>query len=145
MTHEEKLSAVQTTTQGIAQKPLTGALSSVKLFLGQPLTAWKKAYPSAKPTLLNPNAYNFNAGRFLITVFFDENSGLPNIVAIAEAEGKAPLTVKEATQIAGSIGLTKKPVKDPEDPSYLNWNNEGDPLFAQFATDDPNLTIKVKP
>lgn len=65
-------------------------------------------------------------------------------MAIAEAEGKAPLTVKEATQIAGSIGL-KKPVKDPEDPSYLNWNNEGDPLFAQFATDDPSLTIKVKP
>jgi hypothetical protein len=144
LTPEEKLSAVQATTAGITQKPLTGALSSIKLFVSQPLAAWKKAYPSGKPTLLNPNAYNFNAGRFVITVSFDENSGLPKLVSISEAEGKAPMTVKEATQIADSIGLSK-PVKDAKDPSFLNWNNEGDPLFASFNKDDPALTIEVKP
>src|SRR4029077_10640425 len=111
-----------------------------------PLTAWKKAYPSGRPSLNNPSAYIFNAGRFLIGVFFDEKSGLPHEVQISEAKGK-PLTVKEATQIATSIGLSKPPVKDVEDPSTLNWNKEGDPLSASFGTDrnDLTFTIIVKP
>ena len=112
MTLEQKLSTVGVTTPGITQKPLSGNLSAVKLFLGQGLSAWMKAYPSGKPTLLNPYAYNFSAGRFKTTVLFNEESGLPKIVVISAAAGKAPMTVSEATQIANSIGLAGKPVKD---------------------------------
>lgn len=147
MTQEEKLSAVQATTGGIAQKPLTGNLAAVKLFLGQPLTVWKRAYPSIKPSINNPSAYFVTSGRFIISVAFDEKSGLGNEVQISEANGKAPLTVKEATEIVTSIGLSKPAVEDVEDPKTLNWNKEGDPLFAHFGTDenDQILYITVKP
>jgi hypothetical protein len=144
MTQEEKLRTVQTTsTSSVSQKPLIGALSAVKLFLGQPLTEWEKAYPSHKPSFNNPFAYIFKSGRFLIAVIFDEKSGLAHEVQISELEGKAPLTTKEATQIAASIGLTKPPSKDAEEPSTLNWNKQADPLFAQFGTDKDDRTLTI--
>jgi hypothetical protein len=104
----------------IIQKPLKGELAPLKLALNQPLKDWLKLLGDGK-NIFNENGvdniitFSFNAGRFTITVEFTGTSRLGTSAKISSKTGEPELTLKEATQIMESLGLTepKKLVQDP--------------------------------
>jgi hypothetical protein len=59
--------------------------------------------------------YRFNAGRFTVTVEFTGTSRLGTSAKISSKAGEPELTLKEATQIMDSLGLTE-PKKIAQDP-----------------------------
>ncbi len=116
----------QETTPGsnapaIIQKPLKGELAPLKLALNQPLKDWLKLLGDGK-NIVNENGLanitlSFNAGRFTITVEFTGASRLGTSAMISSKTGEPELTLKEATQIMDSLGLTE-PKKIAQDQMF---------------------------
>ncbi len=125
----------------VNQKPLKGALSQVKILLGRPLDDWEKVYGSRYESgIVNERAKNWQTGRFWITGDFTGEPAVATRVRIASQDGKPDLTFAEAKQIVASVGLiASKP--DPDDRTFVDWGNHGDPISASFATDDRVLEI----
>jgi len=152
--------AAETAKTAVVQKPLTGSLSKIKLFLGQRMGAWQDVCPQLSDLQLknaefqaeHPDrfdgkvTYTFDAGRFDVAVWFDQKTGLAVEVSITTKNEDDNFTLKEAKQIAASVGLSKPPVKDVDNPGFLDWNKDSDPLSASFDTTkgDTTLWIKVK-
>src|SRR6266481_5380544 len=116
----------QETTPGsnapaIIQKPLKGELAPLKLALNQPLKDWLRLLGDGK-NIVNENGldditFSFNAGRFTITVEFTGASRLGTSAMISSKTGEPELTLKEATQIMDSLGLTE-PKKIAQDQMF---------------------------
>lgn len=95
----------------VIQKPLKGELAPLKLALNQPLKDWLKLLGDGK-NIVNENGldsitFSFNAGRFTITVEFTGTSRLGTSGKINSKTDEPELTLKEATQIMESLGLTE--------------------------------------
>ena len=115
----------QETTPGsnapaITQKPLKGELAPIKLALNQPLKVWQKLLGDGnnienEDGVDNIITHRFNAGRFTVTVKFTGASRLGTSAKISSKAGEPELTLKEATQIMDSLGLTE-PKKIAQDP-----------------------------
>jgi hypothetical protein len=137
----------------VPQKPLTGKLSAIKLFLGLPQAYWEAESPhvnakgydelvAAGESVPKPEAFQYRQGKYLIGVWFDKKSGLAREVSIAPENLDEDLTLNEAKQIVASVGITKPPVKDRENAGWLNWNKQGQ-VSASFS-DEHELFITVE-
>jgi hypothetical protein len=138
---ELKTSRGDPSKASINQKPLKGALSQIKILLGRPLDDWEKADGSRYESgTVNERAKNWQIGRFWITSDFTGEPAVATRIRIASQGGKPDLTLAEAKQIVASVGLfASKP--DPDDKTFVDWGNQGDPISASFATDDRVLEI----
>jgi hypothetical protein len=137
----------------VPQKPLTGKLSAIKLFLDLPQAYWEAESPhvnakgydalvAAGVSVPKKESFMYRQGKYLIGVWFDKKSGLAREVSIAPENLNEDLTLNEAKKIVASVGITKPPVKDRENAGWLNWNKQGK-VSASF-TNEHELFITVE-
>jgi hypothetical protein len=115
-------------------------LSSLKLFLNQPLGVWIKQYPKYKQTPLNEYLYNLYSDKFEFVALVQKDLNLVTQVTIYAKENQKPLSANEAAQIAASFGLSN-PIRDPEAKSYTNWGKEGDPVWADYDSLEKGFSL----
>jgi Superinfection immunity protein len=124
----------------ITQKPLKGRLSSLKLFLNQPLEVWVKQYPKYRQTPLNDYLYNLYSDKFEFVALVQKDLNLVTQVTVYAKKNQKPLSANEAAQIAASFGLSN-PTRDPESKSYTNWGKEGDPVWADYDSLEKGFSL----